>query len=152
MWDASPRCLQTGHGSKKKDQHSDSHERERGACEKLRYSIETLAAPGLHECDQSQNESNRVTDHCNGDSGLRGPSRHGPRQRTAQEAKPKKEKRREPEFAEVIHSFTCLNDGACFSKRNWSNCALAAILLPTSEWQGDETILSLLPGRKLRSG
>ena len=99
-----PTRLQAGHGPKEKDQHADGHERKRGAREKLSRPIETLAAPGLHECEQSQDEPEAVADHRDGDSGLRGPARRGTRKRTAQEAEPKEEKRREPEFAQVIHA------------------------------------------------
>ncbi|MBA2742995.1 MAG: hypothetical protein H0U43_01540 [Chthoniobacterales bacterium] len=42
------------------------------ASQKLRYSIETLAAPGLHEGEQSENKYNAVTDQCHDNTGLRG--------------------------------------------------------------------------------
>ena len=96
--------LQSGHGSKEKDQHADGHERERGAREELRYSIETLAASGLHECDQGQDKSDAVTGQRDRGGGLWGPARCGTRKRTAQEAEPQEEKRREPEFAQMIHA------------------------------------------------
>src|ERR1700686_4708230 len=53
--------LQTDHRAQKKDQHADGHERERRAREKFRDAIETLAASGLHERDQGQNETDAVT-------------------------------------------------------------------------------------------
>ena len=94
--------LPTGHGPKKKDQHADGHERERGAREKLRYTIEALAAPGLHECEQGQNEPDAVTGQRDGDGGLRAPACRGRRKRTADQTEPKEEKRREPKFAQAI--------------------------------------------------
>ena len=81
-----------------------SYERERGACEKLRYPIQALATPGLHEREQGQNKPNDVTDHRHRNSGLRSPAHHGTWKRTAHEAESKKEKRREPKFAQVIHA------------------------------------------------
>lgn len=96
--------LPPGHGPKEKDQHADGHERERAAREKLRYTIEALAAPGLHECDQGQNEPDAVTDQRDGDGGLRGPAGRGTRKRTAHQAEPKEEKGREPKFAQMIHA------------------------------------------------
>ena len=78
------------HRAKEKDQHADGHERERGAREKLRYAIETLTAPGLHECDQGQNEPDTVTAHRDRGGGLRGPTRDGTRKRTAHQTEPKK--------------------------------------------------------------
>ena len=95
--------LQPGHGSKEKDQHADGHERERGAREKLRYPIETLTAPGLHECDQGQNESDTITDQRGGGGGLWGPACRGTRKRTGHQAEPKEEKRRQSKFTQVIH-------------------------------------------------
>ena len=62
--------LQPGHGSKEKDQHADSHQCERGAREKFRYSIETLAQSGLHECDQGQDKPDAITGQRDGGGGL----------------------------------------------------------------------------------
>jgi hypothetical protein len=45
------KLLPTGHGPKEKEKYTNGHERERGAREKLRYSIKALTAPGLHKSD-----------------------------------------------------------------------------------------------------
>ena len=82
--------LQSGHGAKKKNQHADGHERERGAREKLRYSIETLAAPGLHESDQGENQSNGVRSERDRHAGLRLFAEEETRQSSAEQAQPKK--------------------------------------------------------------
>jgi len=54
--------LPPSHGPKEKDQNTNRYERERGASEKLRYPIETLTTPGLHECEQGQNQPDAVAD------------------------------------------------------------------------------------------
>jgi hypothetical protein len=96
--------LQSGHGSKEKNQNADGDERERSAREKLRCPIQALTAPGLHEGDQSQNEPDAITDHRDRDRGLRGPPCRGTGQRTAHQTETKKEKRRESNFAQMIHA------------------------------------------------
>jgi hypothetical protein len=48
------------HRPKENDQDADGDEGERGASEKLRRPIETLAAPGLHESDERQDEPDGV--------------------------------------------------------------------------------------------
>jgi hypothetical protein len=45
-----------------------------------------------------------VTDHRDGGGGLCGPAGRGKRKRTAQQAEPNEEKRRESKFAQVIHA------------------------------------------------
>lgn len=53
--------LPTGHRAQKNNQHANGHQRDRTASEKFRDAIETLAASGLHERDQGQNETDGVT-------------------------------------------------------------------------------------------
>ncbi len=75
-----------------------------GAREKLRYSIQALTAPGLHERHQSQNEPDTITDQRDGGGSFRSSPERRSRERTAKQAEPKKEERRESKFAQVIHA------------------------------------------------
>lgn len=104
LWATTALCLQTCHGSKEKDQDADGDERQGRTRQKFCYPIETLAASGLRECKQGQDESDAITDHRDGHGGLRSPACRGTRKRTAQEAEPKEEKGRESKFAQVIQA------------------------------------------------
>jgi hypothetical protein len=95
--------LQPGHGAKENDQDTDGDERQWRASEKFRRPIETLATAGLHERDERQHEPHGVTDQRNGESRRWSPPEPGSG-RSAQKPEPEKEKRRQPEFAQVVHS------------------------------------------------
>ena len=82
--------LPPDHRAQKKDQHADRHQRERTAREKFRDAIETLAASGLHERDQGQNETDAVTNERDRRGGIRRPSGRGRGKRTDQLTEPKK--------------------------------------------------------------
>jgi hypothetical protein len=92
------------HGPKEKDQHANDHQAERSAREKLRYPIQALTAPGLHERDQSQNEPDTITDQRDGSGSFWSTAHRGSGERTANQAKPKEEKRRDSKFAQMIHA------------------------------------------------
>ena len=82
--------LNPGHGSKEDDQDADGDKGERCAREKLRRPIETLPASRLHERDQRQNETDRVTTERDRRRGFRRPTSGGRRKRTDQFTEPKK--------------------------------------------------------------
>ena len=98
--------LQASHGSKENDENADGDEGERRPREKLGRPVETLATPRSHESDKRQDKPDAVTDQHHGKS------RRSRSRRTAnpkfpnQQTEPEKKKRREPEFAEMIHAAT----------------------------------------------
>ena len=100
----------SGDSAQKQDQNANGHERQRRASQELCYAIKTLAAPRLHESDQGEYKSQAVTDQGDGNRSLGRPPRAGGIKGTSEKTKPKKEKRRESKFAQMIHATICLTD------------------------------------------